>query len=391
MNMTLDDKLSEKIKIFDYFNDSFQFACERLKMNQISGPIDEVKSHLRKVKDEKKPIWFVGVGRSGLVGVILSAYARINGFNSGWITEESTLSPEFNKDHTLLLITGTGTTPETVGYASEAREAGSKLICFTSYPQQKIGELSDYKIHIPGRTKIDERDLDTRQLINNPLDILGSEFEHSALLTGLCLIDILNSDKNINQRKSEFIDYIKNIKLDSNQFLKRALRIHKTKENNKKIVTVGVGMSNVVAKFYAKRLAHCAKKDDDIHVYHKSDAGLSTIKKDDLIEIISGSGRKYWAEKIDLIHSSGANINLITSYKTSLAAMKLNANDLLIQIPGRIIEREKELGETAVPSSLEKLVFEIRTLIADDVFIHYFLNLEGITHKEVQDRHPIFT
>jgi 6-phospho-3-hexuloisomerase len=385
--MTLDDKL----KIFENFNNSFQSACEQLKNKQIDGSVKDVQSYLKKVKDERKPLWFVGVGRSGLVGVLLSAYARVKGFNSGWITEETTFSPEFDKEHTLILITGSATTPETIGYGNEAKNMGSKLICLTSYPEQKAGKISDYKIRISGRTKIDNRDLDTRQLINNPLDVMGSEFEDSALLTGLCLIDTVDSNKDLNQRKNDFIDLIKNVNFESKQFAERAIRIHKAKEGDKKIVTLGIGLSNVVSKFYAKRLSNCAKKDEDIHVYHKSDAGLSRIKANDLVEIISGSGRKYWAEKIELIHNLNAYVDLITSYKNSLAASKLNEKDLLIQIPGRIIEREKELGEMALPSSLEKLIFEMRTLIANDVFINYLLNLEGIKHEDLQDRHSIFT
>lgn len=153
----------------------------------------------------RKIIGVVGAGRSGLVAKSFAMRLMHLGFNVFVIGE--TITPSLKNDDVLLAVSGSGETTFTVSAASVARRIGARVISITSYPNSKLGELSDVKVIVPGRvTKARDDDYFSRQLlgIHEPLAPLGTLFELSAsIILDAIVVELMEA---LNIREKDMIE-----------------------------------------------------------------------------------------------------------------------------------------------------------------------------------------
>ena len=153
----------------------------------------------------RKIIGVVGAGRSGLVAKSFAMRLMHLGFNVFVIGE--TITPSLKNDDVLLAVSGSGETTLTVSAASVARRVGARVISITSYPNSKLGELSDVKVIVPGRvTKARDDDYFSRQLlgIHEPLAPLGTLFELSAgIILDAIVVELMEA---LNIREKDMIE-----------------------------------------------------------------------------------------------------------------------------------------------------------------------------------------
>jgi 6-phospho-3-hexuloisomerase len=166
-----------------------KYLLRKINENIESGVQEEQLEEFVKILIEayknKKIIGVVGAGRSGLVAKSFAMRLMHLGFNVFVIGE--TITPSLKSGDVLLAVSGSGETTFTVSAASVAKRIGAKVISLTSYPNSRLGELSDVRVVVPGRvTKASDDDYFSRQLlgIHEPLAPLGTLFE---LSTGVLL------------------------------------------------------------------------------------------------------------------------------------------------------------------------------------------------------------
>lgn len=106
------------------------------------------------------------------------------GFSVSVIGE--TITDPLKKDEILFVVSGSGGTESPAGAADIAKKVGAKVMCATSFPDSRIGRLSDIRVIVPGRviTEDDNVDYFSRTLlgIHEPLAPLGTMFELSTAI-----------------------------------------------------------------------------------------------------------------------------------------------------------------------------------------------------------------
>lgn len=154
-----------------------------------------------------------------------------------------------------------------------------------------------------------------------------------------------------------------------------------------KTIIGGMGLSGVVARAFAIRLAHCAGENEERRVNYYKDAGSTAVRKGDLAFIVSGSGQEFWAKALKPIKKGGGNIASATSFKDSPLG---EISDVCFEIPGRKKVRDTSKVENP-PKTPERAMFEIRFLLTMEAFIHSLVEGEKISVKAVEDKHPQIT
>lgn len=109
--------------------------------------------------------FFSGQGRSGLVAQMAAMRFMHIGRNVHFVGEVS--APSIRKGDALLLISGSGETPVSVGFARIAKQEGAKVVTLTHKPKGTLAHLADIVLTVPVAT--------TEQFG-------GSLFEQSSLL-----------------------------------------------------------------------------------------------------------------------------------------------------------------------------------------------------------------
>ena len=109
--------------------------------------------------------FFSGQGRSGLVAQMAAMRFMHIGRTVHFVGEVS--APSIRKGDALLVISGSGETPVSVGFARIARQEGAKVVTLTHKPKATLAGLADIVLTVPVAT--------TQQFG-------GSLFEQSCLL-----------------------------------------------------------------------------------------------------------------------------------------------------------------------------------------------------------------
>ncbi|MBO3757810.1 MAG: 6-phospho-3-hexuloisomerase [Thermoproteota archaeon] len=178
---------------------------ENIENNIQENQLEEFVKMLIETYKKKKMIGVVGAGRSGLVAKSFAMRLMHLGFNVFVIGE--TITPSLKSGDILLAVSGSGETTFTVSAASVAKKIGAKVISLTSYPNSRLGELSDVKVVIPGRvTKASDDDYFSRQLlgIHEPLAPLGTLFELSVgILLDAVVVELMEA---LNIKEKDMIE-----------------------------------------------------------------------------------------------------------------------------------------------------------------------------------------
>jgi len=150
-------------------------TVEHLNDGEVEGMVDEVL--------KAKSVFVVGAGRSGLVGKAFAMRLVQLGITAHVIGE--TTSPAVKKSDLLIAVSGSGRTSQVVHVAQIAKDLGVKILTITSYPEEKLGKLSDHIVTIKGRTKVDIEDSYTKSQLKgefSSLTPLGTLFEDTVMI-----------------------------------------------------------------------------------------------------------------------------------------------------------------------------------------------------------------
>ncbi len=131
----------------------------------------------------RRKILVIGAGRSGLVGRAFAMRLMHMGFNVYVLGD--TIVPSIYKNDIVIAISGSGRTRLIVTAAEAAKSVGATVVAITTYPKSPLGNLADYIVRVPGRTKSSKmEDYFARQIlgIHEPLAPLGTLFEDTALI-----------------------------------------------------------------------------------------------------------------------------------------------------------------------------------------------------------------
>lgn len=126
-------------------------------------------------------VFVAGEGRSGLMGKAFAMRLMHLGLTVFVIGE--TISPSLAAGDTVIVISGSGTTPGSVRTAETARRVGATLHAITTDPGSKLGELADQTLTLPAATKY--RRSDEAPTVQ-PLSSLFDQVNH-IVLDAVCL------------------------------------------------------------------------------------------------------------------------------------------------------------------------------------------------------------
>jgi len=132
---------------------------------------------------EADKVFMLGAGRSGLAAKAFAMRLVQLGLTAYVIGESVT--PAMTDKDLLIAVSGSGETKSIVSAARVAKGVGSKVLAVTSYPRSRVGRVSDIKVVIKGRTKIDiEKDHLKHQIIgtHSTLTPLGTLFEDTVMI-----------------------------------------------------------------------------------------------------------------------------------------------------------------------------------------------------------------
>jgi len=158
------------------------------------------------------------------------------------------------------------------------------------------------------------------------------------------------------------------------------------KEQNKKIMVIGMGRSGLIGRAFAMRLMHLSFA---VHVI--GETITPALEADDILFAISGSGSTtFVVDAAEIARKVGAKIIAITSYPESPLG---KLADHVIFIAGRIVtEREKDYFSRQILGVHEPLaplgtLFEASALVFLDSLIVELMVRLGKTESEMRTRH----
>ncbi|KXA95655.1 hypothetical protein AKJ65_01330 [candidate division MSBL1 archaeon SCGC-AAA259E19] len=158
-------------------------------------------------------------------------------------------------------------------------------------------------------------------------------------------------------------------------------------ESFNKTVVCGLGLSGVIGRAFAIRLAHCADAGEERRVSFYKDAGNIVSREGDLAIVFSGSGQKFWAQTLKPVKELEGRVVGITSFSNSPLS---DIATLCLKVPGRKKPREKGKLENP-PESPREVLFEIRTFLAMETFIHLLVREDKISVRAIENKHPHIT
>lgn len=136
-------------------------------MGLFSQTVEEIVNHLKNYlssfSDETsinkaadlvltgKKVFIYGAGRSGMVGRMFAQRLMHLDIPTFYLSE--TITPAFNLDDCIIIISGSGETLSPIAIADGAKKIGGSLVVLTANPKSTIGLLADEVVVIKGQTK----------------------------------------------------------------------------------------------------------------------------------------------------------------------------------------------------------------------------------------------
>ncbi|MEM2026113.1 MAG: 6-phospho-3-hexuloisomerase [Desulfurococcaceae archaeon] len=163
------------VQIVDYVYKAIELISDAEK--------EEMLSSLLEAQSERKRIFVVGAGRSGLVVKAFAMRLMHMGFDVYVIGE--TIMPPMKPGDILIAVSGSGRTRTVITVAEVAKSINAKVVAITSYADSPLAKLADITLRIPGRTKLAvEEDYIVRQVrgVHEPLAPLGTLFEITTMI-----------------------------------------------------------------------------------------------------------------------------------------------------------------------------------------------------------------
>ena len=156
-------------------------------VQMIADEIDYVEvnsliSDLESAQQNKKRVFVMGAGRSGLVAKAFAMRLMHLGRNVYVVGE--TVTPAVETDDLLIVISGSGETKSINEMGALAKAKGTRLASVTSNKDSTLGTISDTAVIVKGRTKVSGMDFMERQVIGSHISFapLGTMFEISTMI-----------------------------------------------------------------------------------------------------------------------------------------------------------------------------------------------------------------
>lgn len=118
-------------------------AIERIDV----GQLDDLAIRLQNARH----VVVTGEGRSGLMAKALAMRLMHLGLDVDVVGETTT--PAVNADDTVIAVSGSGTTAQTVRVAEQARSLGAQVLAVTTDPDSALGRAATAIMSIPAATK----------------------------------------------------------------------------------------------------------------------------------------------------------------------------------------------------------------------------------------------
>lgn len=140
----------------------------------VNGISSEEAEQLADRISESGKIFVAGAGRSGLMAKSFAMRLMQMGIEAYVVGE--TVTPSFNGEDLLIVVSGSGETKGLVSMAAKAKNLGGSVAALTLLPESTIGTAADITVKLPGSPK-DKSDSDTQSI-----QPMGSLFEQTVLL-----------------------------------------------------------------------------------------------------------------------------------------------------------------------------------------------------------------
>lgn len=342
---------------------------------------------LEQANEKDKRIHFVGMGRSGKVGMFLGELLKNIGYKVSYLGKS--LAKPVRKDDVVIGITGSGWTSFTINTLQESISRGAKLLVFTGDQHSLAARLADSIILIPrGYAKEKFAPVSHTPLTpvtHAPLTPLGTVFEMTTMCIGIGVILGLRDDssvKGFNESVNEVLKAaemtLDNIKRNDQSLLKFITLLESySGQTGKKLFVYGSGLDSIISSISSIRLSH-------LRINCKSNYDWRFRGKEDLLIGISGSGTSTSIlERVESAKSSHMSIVGLTSFPESGLAKK---SDIFMTIEGR---SEKISADLHQISNLSFLIpsFEYAAAITLDSCVAQLAMDLNITESEMRDEH----
>lgn len=149
-----------------------------LHMTEHYEYVQQVRDRLMQDIQNKKRVYILASGRSAMIGQMFQTRLEHFGVESRFITNTRSV-PRLREDDTIIVISGSGTTPIVKAMLETYLVFNPYVIVVTSYPNSVIGRLGDVTVKLKGRTK---SDLERRSMgLDSTLAPEGTAFEQASL------------------------------------------------------------------------------------------------------------------------------------------------------------------------------------------------------------------
>jgi 6-phospho-3-hexuloisomerase len=331
---------------------------------------------LKRAKSQR--IHFVGMGRSGKVGMLIGELLKNIGYNISYLGKS--LAKPVRPGDVVVGVTGSGWTNFTIKSLQDAILKEAKILVITADERSLAARLADSIIFIPRDYIKDPVTSD-----HAPLTPLGTVFEMTTMLIGLGIISGLRDEssvKGFNEGVNESLTAatmtLNNIKKNErplHQFIHALESFSSLPE--KFLFVFGSGLDSIIASISSIRLNH-------LGINVKSNFDWRFRKKDDMLIGISGSGvSTSTMERIQSAESAQMKILGLTSFPKSSLAQN---SDIFLKIEGRPEEISADLRQISdlaffLPS------FEYAAAITLDACIAQIAENKGITEEYMRKEH----
>ncbi len=392
---------------FSRIPEIYERSVEKIGSYPSEGDEEQYVENARKFIDLlrkcERVIW-VGTGRQEEMANFATRLIKANDKQT-FCSSDSSIPYEYKSEDMVIALSSSGETERTIHYAESAYKPIAKstpVVSITTDTDSTLAGIAEktngFIVKIPGKSKEDRTEYQERQFsgTHEPLTLGGTLGELYSLEFILDSIGSAVTAKPVMEFHNEFWKKVNDYNPDPKQFEKLYEMLPEPIDYSKrgkeevfpnKTVIGGLELSGVIARAFSIRLAHCASQNEERLVNYYKDAGSVAAREGDLALAFSGSGQEFWKKTLEPIKKLGGKVFAVTSYLDSPLG---EIADACLEVPGRERIRDRDKLEDP-PKNPEQALFEIRSLLAMEAFIHSLVEEEKISVKAVENKHSQLT
>ncbi|KXA90447.1 hypothetical protein AKJ57_04160, partial [candidate division MSBL1 archaeon SCGC-AAA259A05] len=279
---------SEITRFPDVYRRSVKKISSYPSGDQTSTYVENVEKFIEYMKDSGELIW-VGTGRQEEIADFATRLIKANDIKTS-CSKDSSIHYEYDPGNLVIALSSSGETTRTIHYAESAyKRAGCSVpvIAITGKPNSTLAKIAEktggFVVKVPGKSKEDTKEYQEKQFLgkHQPLTLSGTLGELYSLEFILDAIGSYTTGYQTMRHHKKFWRKIESYEPDPEQF-KRLYKLLPNPIDYKEVdtinsfnktITCGLGLSGVIARSFAIRLAHCADKGEERRVSYYKDAG----------------------------------------------------------------------------------------------------------------------